>query len=78
MKKQITTLFLFAAAMTVTALFTACGEEVIIDDDNKKISLSIKALLEGERPAAPAFEDSGADTIVYDTDAPQDYSGEEE
>ena len=49
-----------------------------IDYDNKKISLSIKALLDGERLAAPAFEDSGADTIVYDTDAPQDYSGEEE
>ena len=49
-----------------------------IDYDNKKISLSIKALLEGERPAAPAFEDSGEDAIVYDTDAPQEYSGEEE
>ena len=49
-----------------------------IDYDNKKISLSIKALMEGERPAAPAFEDSGEDAIVYDTDAPQEYSGEEE
>ncbi len=49
-----------------------------IDYDNKKVSLSIKALLDGERPAAPVEEESGEDEIVYDTDAPQNYAGDEE
>ena len=49
-----------------------------IDYENKKVSLSIKALLDGERPAAPMEEESGEDEIVYDTDAPQNYVGSEE
>ncbi len=49
-----------------------------IDYENKKVSLSIKALLDGERPAAPVEEESGEDEIVYDTDAPQNYAGDEE
>ena len=49
-----------------------------IDYENKKVSLSIKALLDSERPAAPAAEDDGQDEIVYDTDAPQTFAGDEE
>ena len=48
-----------------------------IDYENKKVSLSIKALLDSDRPAAPVQEDNGQDEIVYDTDAPQDYAGDE-
>ena len=51
-----------------------------IDEENKKVSLSIRALMdEGYLPAGqeeePA-EDDGADEVVYDTDAPTDYQGE--
>ena len=41
-----------------------------IDTENKKVSLSIRALLEPETaPEAEAAEDT-ADAIVYDTDNP--------
>ena len=47
-----------------------------IDEENKKVSLSIRALMDAER-AAPARESfSDADEVVYDTDAPSDYQGE--
>lgn len=42
-----------------------------IDYDNKKVSLSIKALADAPQPA-PAAEDDG-EAVVYDTEAPQDY-----
>ena len=48
-----------------------------IDYDNKKVSLSIKALLDSDRPVAPVQENSGEDEIVYDTDAPQNFSDAE-
>jgi 4-hydroxy-3-methylbut-2-enyl diphosphate reductase len=53
------------------------GQEVAvkitnIDNENKKVSLSIRALL--EQPAAPLKE--GPDEVVYDTDAPERYNSE--
>ncbi len=48
-----------------------------IDEENKKVSLSIRALMDGERTAPAAQEENdGADQVVYDTDAPTDYKGE--
>ena len=49
-----------------------------IDYENKKVSLSIKALMDSDRPIEPAMEDDGEDAIVYDTDAPQNYTGDVE
>lgn len=46
-----------------------------IDEENKKVSLSIRALMDGERPA-PAKEEAADDEVVYDTDAPAEYQGE--
>ena len=46
-----------------------------IDEENKKVSLSIRALMDGERPA-PVQEEAAGDEVVYDTDAPADYQGE--
>ncbi len=46
-----------------------------IDEENKKVSLSIRALMDGERPA-PAQEEVGSDEVIYDTDAPTEYQGE--
>ncbi len=46
-----------------------------IDEENKKVSLSIRALMDAERAPvqdAPAAEDE----VVYDTEAPVDYQGE--
>ncbi len=46
-----------------------------IDEENKKVSLSIRALMDAER--APAQEEPAAeDEVVYDTEAPSDYQGE--
>ncbi len=46
-----------------------------IDEENKKVSLSIRALMDAER--APAAEQPSAeDEVVYDTEAPADYQGE--
>ena len=48
-----------------------------IDEENKKVSLSIRALMdEGLIPVAPQEEADTADEVVYDTDAPTDYPGE--
>jgi 4-hydroxy-3-methylbut-2-enyl diphosphate reductase len=41
-----------------------------IDNDNKKVSLSIRALM--EKPPVKAEE--GQDKVVYDTDAPGSYN----
>ena len=47
-----------------------------IDEENKKVSLSIRALMDAER-TAPARDDFSADDeVIYDTDAPTDYQGE--
>ena len=46
-----------------------------IDEENKKVSLSIRALMDAER--APAQEEPAAeDEVVYDTETPSDYQGE--
>ena len=46
-----------------------------IDEENKKVSLSIRALMDAER--APAQEAPAAeDEVIYDTEAPADYQGE--
>ena len=46
-----------------------------IDEENKKVSLSIRALMDAER-FAPAREERTDDEVVYDTDAPGEYRGE--
>ncbi|NMA38382.1 MAG: bifunctional 4-hydroxy-3-methylbut-2-enyl diphosphate reductase/30S ribosomal protein S1 [Papillibacter sp.] len=43
-----------------------------IDNDNKKVSLSIRALMEKE----PVKAEAGQDKVVYDTDAPGAYNEE--
>ena len=46
-----------------------------IDEENKKVSLSIRALMDADR--APVQEATAADDeVVYDTEAPGDYQGE--
>ena len=46
-----------------------------IDEENKKVSLSIRALMDEQR--APVREEpADEDTVVYDTEAPTDYQGE--
>ena len=47
-----------------------------IDEENKKVSLSIRALMDAERTAPAREEYSDADEVVYDTDAPGDYQDE--
>jgi len=47
-----------------------------IDEENKKVSLSIRALMDADRYAPAREEVSGDDEVVYDTDAPTDYQGE--
>ena len=47
-----------------------------IDEENKKVSLSIRALMDAERTAPVRENLSAADEVVYDTDAPGDYQGE--
>ena len=47
-----------------------------IDEENKKVSLSIRALMDGERPAPAQEEADGSDEVIYDTDAPTEYQGE--
>ncbi|MCR4771049.1 MAG: bifunctional 4-hydroxy-3-methylbut-2-enyl diphosphate reductase/30S ribosomal protein S1 [Oscillospiraceae bacterium] len=51
-----------------------------IDNENKKVSLSIRALMEPEAaaPAEPQEADDGADEVVYDTEHPTDFKTEEE
>ncbi len=46
-----------------------------IDEENKKVSLSIRALMDAERAAAQSVEEA-ADEVVYDTEAPADYQAE--
>ncbi|MBR4692516.1 MAG: bifunctional 4-hydroxy-3-methylbut-2-enyl diphosphate reductase/30S ribosomal protein S1 [Oscillospiraceae bacterium] len=46
-----------------------------IDEENKKVSLSIRALMDADR-FAPAREERAEDEVVYDTDAPGEYRGE--
>ena len=46
-----------------------------IDEENKKVSLSIRALMDEQR--APVQEEpADEDAVVYDTEAPTDYQGE--
>ncbi len=46
-----------------------------IDEENKKVSLSIRALMDAERaPVQP--EPAAEDEVVYDTEAPAEYQGE--
>lgn len=47
-----------------------------IDEANKKVSLSIRALMDDARSAPRMEEDDGADQVVYDTDAPGSYAGD--
>ncbi|MBO4331480.1 MAG: bifunctional 4-hydroxy-3-methylbut-2-enyl diphosphate reductase/30S ribosomal protein S1 [Oscillospiraceae bacterium] len=51
-----------------------------IDNENKKVSLSIRALMEAEAapPAAGQEPDDGVDEVVYDTEHPADFKTEEE
>ena len=48
-----------------------------IDEENKKVSLSIRALMDEQR-YIPREESAGDDEVVYDTDAPTAYEGDEE
>jgi len=49
-----------------------------IDEENKKVSLSIRALMDEQRYVPQEEEVSGDDEVVYDTDAPTAYEGDEE
>ncbi|MBP5165866.1 MAG: S1 RNA-binding domain-containing protein, partial [Oscillospiraceae bacterium] len=51
-----------------------------IDNENKKVSLSIRALMEPEAaaPAETQEADDNVDEVVYDTEHPADFKTEEE
>ena len=46
-----------------------------IDEENKKVSLSIRALMDEQRTPVQE-EPADEDAVVYDTEAPTDYQGE--